>query len=145
MTIKWDHTSLAVSDIDEAIEFFSTGLGFSIVFAERGMTGQIASMLGLENASCDLIQMICPSGGPTLELIAFHGHAHERRELHPVLPGMAHIAFQVETFDEVVERLLTLGACKVGRVTQFQTGRSIYLSTPFGAFLEIEEAVVSTN
>jgi hypothetical protein len=32
-----------------------------------------------------------------------------------------------------------MGAELVGSITQFEKGRSVYLRTPFGAFIEIEE------
>jgi len=136
---------MAVRDIDAATAFFAEGFGFSVRFAEREMTDQIASMLGLPGASCDLVQMEHESGGPRLELIAFrHGEVGEGGP-RPIAPGMAHIAFRIDSFEQALERLERLGARRVGRVTQFAAGRSVYLVTPFGAFLELEEGMAAES
>ena len=142
--ISWDHASLAVSAIDPAIAFFETGFGFRVTFVERGMSEQIASMLGHPGAACDLAQLALPDGGPKLELIAFSGtlgpstSQAEPLEL-PVRPGAGHIALRSTSFDATLKRLLELGAEPVGTVTNFSDGRSVYLRTRFGAFVELEE------
>jgi len=58
---------------------------------------------------------------------------------------MAHIAFRIDSFEQALERLERLGARRVGRVTQFAAGRSVYLVTPFGAFLELEEGMAAES
>ncbi len=142
--ILWDHASLAVSTIDPAIAFFEAGFGFRVTFVERGMSGQIASMLGHPGATCDLVQLTLPDGGPKLELIAFSGTLRPSTSQAeplglPVPPGAGHVAFRSTTFDATLRRLLHLGAERVGAVTNFSDGRSVYLRTPFGAFVELEE------
>lgn len=140
MTLDIDHFSLAVSDLEEAIAFFSRGFGFEVHFVEWRMTHQIASMLGLEGASCDLAQLTLGDGGPKLELIAFRHDAIGVAASHPMTPGMGHIALKADDFEATLERLEQLGAEPLGNVTDFSAGRSVYLRTPFNAFLELEEA-----
>ncbi|MGE3877279.1 MAG: VOC family protein [Parvibaculaceae bacterium] len=140
MTFDVDHFSLAVSDLEAAITFFSQGFGFKQHFVERGMTGQIASMLGLGGASCDLAQLVLGDGGPRLELIAFRHDAVGAAPSHPMTPGMGHLALKTCDFATTLDRLRRLGAEPLGDITQFSEGRSVYLRLPFGAFLELEEA-----
>lgn len=135
-----DHLSLAVSDLEPAIAFFSQGFGFEVHFVERGMTGQIASMLGLPETSCDLAQLVLGDGGSKLELIAFRHRDIGQPASHPMTPGMGHIALKTDDFEATLARLEQLGAEPLGDVTQFSDGRSIYLKTPFQAFIELEEA-----
>lgn len=140
MTACLDHFSLAVSDLDAAIAFFHEGFGFTTHFIERGMTGQIASMLGLPDAGCDIAQLAGGNMDVRLELIAFrHGQVGSPPS-HPMTPGMGHVAFKVEAFEATLARLQALGAVQLGAVTQFEAGKAVYLRTPFGAFLEIQEA-----
>jgi hypothetical protein len=95
-------------------------------------------MLGLSGASCDLAQLWLP-GGPTLELIAFkHEETGEARRW-PMAPGMGHIAIRAGHFDAKLAELVALGASPLGVVTQFSAGRAVYLATPGGAFLELQE------
>jgi catechol 2,3-dioxygenase-like lactoylglutathione lyase family enzyme len=140
MVVRLDHLSLAVSDLDAAIAFFCEGLGFTTHFIERGMTDQIASMLGLPEAGCDIAQLIGGSGDTRLELIAFrHGQVGGAAS-HPMTPGMGHIAFRVDEFEATLARLYALGAEQLGAITQFEAGKGVYLRTPFHAFLEVQEA-----
>lgn len=139
MTIDIDHFSLAVSDLEAAIGFFSQGFGFEVHFVERGMTRQIASMLGLEGASCDLAQLTLNGGVPKLELIAFRHEGIGKASSHPMTPGMGHVALKTADFEATLARLKALGAEAVGDITDFSEGRSIYLRTPFHAFIELEE------
>ncbi len=139
MTLDIDHFSLAVSDLEKAIAFFSRGFGFDVHFVEWGMTHQIASMLGLEGASCDLAQLALGDGGPRLELIAFRHAGIGEASSHPMSPGMGHVALKADDFEATLERLKQLGAEPLGNITDFSAGRSVYLRTPFGAFLELEE------
>jgi len=136
--VRLDHASLAVTDLDAAIGFFSEGLGLTLAFQERGMTDQIASMLGRPGATCDLAQLVIPGTEARLEVIAFHGHPAPG-EPAPITPGQGHTAFRVAGFDVVVARLERLGATRLGAVTEFSDGRSVYLITPVGAVIEIEE------
>ncbi len=59
---------------------------------------------------------------------------------HPMTPGMGHVALKADDFEATLERLKQLGAEPLGNITDFSAGRSVYLRTPFGAFLELEEA-----
>jgi catechol 2,3-dioxygenase-like lactoylglutathione lyase family enzyme len=140
MTASLDHMSLAVSDITVAVAFFAEAFGFEVAFIERGMTEQIASMLGLKGAECDLAQLALPTGGPRLELITFKPATAGPGAVRPSAPGMAHVAFRTGDFEATLARLRTLGAYPLGDVTTFSQGRAVYLSTPFGAFLELQEA-----
>ncbi len=139
MAVRLDHFSLAVSDLDAAIDFFCNGLGFTQYFVERGMTGQIASMLGLPDAGCDIAQLEGKGEGVRLELIAFRHGEVGRASSHPMSPGMGHVACRVDEFESTLARLLALGAEQLGSVTQFEAGKAVYLRTPFHAFLEIQE------
>jgi catechol 2,3-dioxygenase-like lactoylglutathione lyase family enzyme len=135
-----DHLSLAVSDLEAAIVFFSQGFGFKVHFVERDMTDQIVSMLGLPGASCDLAQLTLDDGPTKLELIAFRHEEVGAPASHPMTPGMGHVALKAGDFEARLARLKQMGAEPLGDVTRFSDGRAIYLKTPFGAFLELEEA-----
>lgn len=139
MTIRWDHASLAVTDLDSAIAFFCNGFGFEVAFAERDMSHQIASILGVPGATCDLAQLVLPGQSPRLELIAFRAGDAPARAPRPSAPGMGHVALRAADFDRRLRHLVEIGARPVGQVTDFSDGRSVYLATSFGAFLELEE------
>ena len=139
---SWHHTSLAVRDLDAAITFYRDAFGYEATFVERGMSEQIASMAGVEGLTCDLAQLRSALGDHVLELIAFHRPEERgtpRTERAPLHPGAAHIAFAVEDLESALATVETLGAARIGRITEFDEGRSVYCREPAGSFFEMEE------
>src|SRR3712207_2447656 len=90
--LGWHHTSLAVTDIDLAIAFHRAAFGLDVVFEERGMSAQIASIAGVPGLVCDLVQMRYERADQVLEFIAFRpreGQGFDPEPV-PVRPGSAH-------------------------------------------------------
>jgi catechol 2,3-dioxygenase-like lactoylglutathione lyase family enzyme len=138
MAVKvWHHTSLAVSDLDRAIEFYRRAFGYDLLFAERGMADQIARMTGIPGQTCDLAQLRAPVSSHVLELIAFRGAA--AGEPKPLRPGAAHICFHVDDLEAALARVEGLGAVRLGEITRFDEGRSVYCREPAGSFFELEQ------
>lgn len=135
----WDHTSLAVADLDCAIDFYRAAFGYEPVFIERGMSDQIESIVGVVGLRCDLAQLRFPASGHVLELIAF-ASPDEVEVRGPVRPGQAHVAFTIADLDGAIERIRPLGAEPVGVVTQFEEGRAVYLTEPSGTIFELSES-----
>lgn len=135
----WAHSSLAVEAVDPAVTFLERAFGFTVAFREDGMSGQIASITGVDGLTCDLVQMTHPVSGHILELIAFSGAAPGDEA--PVVPGGAHLAFLVGDIDAASETLTALGARRLGKITGFGDGPAAYFRIPGGAYLEIEQPV----
>ena len=140
-TTFWHHTSLAVRDLDAAVAFYRDAFGYEVSFAEWGLSEQIASMAGIEGLRCDLAQLRSAQGGHVLELIAFRrpGSALPPLPGAPLRPGAAHVAFAVEDLDAALAAVEALGAARIGAITHFSEGRSVYCREPSGSFFEMEE------
>lgn len=134
----WDHTSLAVDDLDLSLQFYRQTFGYAPAFEERGMAKEIRSMMGLTRLTCDLAQLSHPLSGQRLELIAFHGHDAPPQS-HPLAAGAGHIGFVVENLDEALAAVVTNGAVPIGTITDFPEGRSTYCREPGGSFFELSE------
>jgi catechol 2,3-dioxygenase-like lactoylglutathione lyase family enzyme len=138
MAVKvWHHTSLAVSDLDRAIDFYRRAFGYDVRFVERGMAEQIARLTGIPGLTCDLAQLGSPVSGHVLELIAFNGAAVG--EPKPLRPGAAHVCFHVDDLEAALALVENLGAVRLGEITQFDEGRSVYCREPAGSFFELEQ------
>jgi catechol 2,3-dioxygenase-like lactoylglutathione lyase family enzyme len=140
--VAWEHSSLAVDDMDRAAGFFRDAFGFEEIFSERRMAGQIESITGSPGMRCDLIQMRLPASRHVLELIAFApaGGALPPDAL-PVRPGASHVAFAVADLAAARRAVEALGAVVLGRLTKFDDGPAIYCRVPGGAFIELAEAL----
>ena len=140
---RWHHTSLAVTDIDLAIAFYKAVLGLEIIFQERGMAGQIASITGVPDLVCDLVQMRYQGADQVLEFIAFRpaGSTGLDPDAVPLRPGCAHVAFYVDNLEKSLALVEAHGAVRLGEITEFSDGRSVYCRAPGGSFFEMEEPV----
>ena len=135
----WDHTSLAVRDLDQAIRFYHDVFGFEVTFEQRGMREQIQRITGLAGISCDLAQLRAAASRHTLELIAFHGVAPARSTHAPTTPGAGHIAFAVQDLERALALISAHGGRILGEVTQFEAGPGLYCRDPSGTFLELDQ------
>ena len=138
---KWHHTSLAVSNVDEAIAFFSAAFGFETILDERNVIQTISRMAGLPGLSCHLVQLRSPEIDQVLELIEFCHAEKTFPTIHdrPVGVGAAHICFHVDDLYATLSRIEAVGAKKVGEITEFDEGFSVYCWVPGGAYIEVEQ------
>jgi predicted enzyme related to lactoylglutathione lyase len=139
--VTWDHTSLAVTNVDDAVAFYRSAFGYEAIFVERGMSAQAESIVGLPGLRCDLAQLRSPISTHTLELIAFRlpeGSEHRG----PIMPGKAHVAFVVTDLNRAIEKACSLGAAQLGMITQFDEGRAVYMTEPSGTVFELFESRV---
>lgn len=134
----WQHTSLAVDDLDRAMSFYREVLGFEVVFQERGMRDQIRSITGLPQVTCDIAQLHAPRSPHTLELIAFHGVPPALTAHAPTAPGAAHVSFAVPDLERTIAEIAARGGQLLGEVTRFDAGSSVYCREPAGSFLELD-------
>lgn len=139
MNIKWHHSSLAVSSLDQASRFYQEVFGFKETFRVKDMKKEIASVAGVKNLRCDLAQLEHPQSPHVLELIAFRGDTNLREIPKPIQVGSGHISFVVDDLEGAVETVKKYGAEVLGSVTMFSEGKSIYCREPAGSFIELEE------
>ena len=137
--LAWHHSSLAVSDLGQAIGFFRGAFGFVVDFVEYGMSRRIASIAGTAGLTCDVAQLRCGASAHVLELIAFHAEPAAPGDERPFRPGSAHVAFVVADLATALARAESLGAVPLGRVTEFPESAAVYCRAPGGAFIEIEQ------
>jgi predicted enzyme related to lactoylglutathione lyase len=136
---RWDHTSLAVADLDKAVAFYCTLFGYETIFVERGMTSQIQSIVGQQGLECDLAQLRAPISNHVLELIAFRAPIDNGGPRPPTGRGQAHVAFTVASLELALERARSLGAAQLGGAVAFEEGRCVYMTEQAGTVFELCE------
>jgi predicted enzyme related to lactoylglutathione lyase len=137
---RWHHTSLAVTDIDQAVAFYQAAFGYEVLLLEREMTDRIQRIVGLAGLRCDLAQLRSPLSGHVLELIAFHDVPAGKETHGPTRAGAAHVAFQVQDLDRALREVQRHGAALIGEITRFPEGRCAYCREPSGTVFELQEA-----
>jgi catechol 2,3-dioxygenase-like lactoylglutathione lyase family enzyme len=132
------HASLSVADIDHAQRFFTEALGFALDFRADALTDEVARLTGRPGLTVRIVQLSRPSDGCRLELIEFRDAGRVPSAGDGPVP-LAHVAFAVADLDAEITRLSAAGAAAMGAVVAFPEGRCVYLRTPGGAIIELEE------
>jgi catechol 2,3-dioxygenase-like lactoylglutathione lyase family enzyme len=133
------HASLAVQDVDRSLSFYARAFGARVTFDVRGMTDLIRATTGLEQLTCDLVQLRFDEHDTLLELISFRDVPAGREDDAPVRVGHGHVCLGVADLDEALVLSHDCGARSLGEVVTYPEGRSVYLREPGGSIVELEE------
>jgi predicted enzyme related to lactoylglutathione lyase len=136
---RWEHTALAVTNLERAIAFYSQAFGYEVLARVRGMSEQIAHAAGLPSLECDLAQLRSPISGHILELLEFGNVPLGSEEHAPTRPGSAHVSFVVEDLETALAAVKRLGGRALGEVTRFPDGRRVFCRDPSETAIELAE------
>ena len=119
--LEMNNVGIVVENLDKAISFF-TEIGLTLegrMIIEDGWAGRVT---GLGTQSVEIAMMVTPDGHSRLELSKFLTPAtisdHRNAPVNSL--GYLRIMFRVNNIDELLSRLLKLGAEIVGEVVNYQ-------------------------
>ncbi|TCV19542.1 catechol 2,3-dioxygenase-like lactoylglutathione lyase family enzyme [Sphingobacterium alimentarium] len=119
--LEMNNVGIVVENLDKAIGFF-TEIGLTLegrMIVEDEWAGRVT---GLGNQSVEIAMMVTPDGHSRLELSKFLTPAtisdHRTAPVNSL--GYLRIMFRVNNIDELLSRLLKLGAELVGEVINYQ-------------------------
>ncbi len=144
MTIRMDHVSVVVDDLEAAKAFFAA-LGLELE-GEAPVEGPAVDRLnGLDGVRVDIAMMRTPDGHGRLELTKFHSPevvaAEPRNALGNTL-GLRSVMFAVDDVDAAVTALRGHGGEPVGEVVQYANlYRLCYVRGPAGIIVSLAEAL----
>lgn len=139
--LRMDNVGIVVESLDEVISFF-TELGLKLegrAMIEGEWAGRVT---GLGDQRVEIAMMITPDGHSRLELSRFLDPpvVADHRNAPVNALGYLRAMFTVEDIDEMVGRLLKLGAQLVGEVVQYQDiYRLCYIRGPEGLLIGLAE------
>jgi catechol 2,3-dioxygenase-like lactoylglutathione lyase family enzyme len=140
------HVGLVVEDLDETVRFLELlGLdcGKPGVFSGEW----IDRIIGLENATVEIVIVRLPDGGDVFEVVRFQSPSAAAQEPAPApnRPGLRHIAFQVDDMRGVVDRVREAGWETVGEIVDYEgTFLLCYVRGPEGLIVELAERLDGT-
>lgn len=142
---RMDNVLIVVDDLVAAKAFFIE-LGMELK-GEMPLEGLwLDLVIGLKNAQCEIAMMETPDGHGRLELAKFHAPAALRCEPKnsPVNTfGIRRIMFVVDNIEEVVSRLVSHGAERIGEVAQYENMyRLCYVHGPEGIIVGLAERLL---
>ena len=117
------HTRMQVSDLDQAIQFYTTVLGLDVIERKTSPRGSHLAFLKVPNSD-ELIELTSfPPSGPV-----------------KVQEDLVHLAFQVKNMDDTIASLTARGITITDGPTQTSSGsRFIFIDAPDGYEIELIE------
>ena len=141
MTIRMDHVSVVVDDLEAAKAFF-VELGMEVEGQAPIEGPEVDRVNALEGIKVDIAMLRTPDGHGKLELTKFHSPAavSAGRESVPNTLGLRSVMFAVDDVDATIVALSGHGAELIGEVEEFGgVYRLCYLRGPAGIIVALAE------
>jgi catechol 2,3-dioxygenase-like lactoylglutathione lyase family enzyme len=144
MTIRMDHVSIVVDDLEGAKAFFAA-LGLELE-GEAAVEGPTVDRLNaLDGVHADIAMMRTPDGQGRLELTRFRSPAVVTAEPRDALGntlGLRSVMFAVDDLHATVETLRPHGGEPIGEVVQYEDAyRLCYVRGPAGIIVSLAESL----
>lgn len=119
--IEMNNVGIVVENLDNAISFFSE-IGLTVEGRSKVEGDWAGRVTGLENQSVEVVMMVTPDGHSRLEISKFltPKTVSDHRTAPVNSLGYLRIMFRVANIDELLSRLLKIGAEVVGEVVNYQ-------------------------
>jgi catechol 2,3-dioxygenase-like lactoylglutathione lyase family enzyme len=141
MTIRMDHVSVVVEDLEAAKAFF-VELGLEVE-GEAPLEGPTVDQLNaIEGVRTDIAMLRTPDGHGKLELTKFHSPTavSAGRESTPNTVGLRSVMFVVDDIEAAVAGLRAHGGDLIGELVQYEnTYRLCYVRGPEGIIVALAE------
>ena len=145
MGIKYTHTNIIARDWQELAQFYMEVFECKPYGPKRDLSGEwIEQMTGVKDVKVKGVHLSLPGYelGPTLEIFSYEPEG-ENQERHVSKQGFGHLAFHVDSVEEVLNKALAYGAKQYGEIVkkQYETLgllTAVYISDPEGNLIEIQ-------
>jgi catechol 2,3-dioxygenase-like lactoylglutathione lyase family enzyme len=142
MTIRMDHVSVVVDDLEAAIAFF-VELGMELEGRAPIEGRSVDRINALDGVRVDIAMMRTPDGHGGLELTKFHSPTAISAQPENALGntfGLRSVMFTVDDVDSAVAGLRTHGAELIGEIVQYEDSyRLCYVRGPQGIIIALAE------
>ena len=140
MNARLHHPGLVVPDLDRALAFYCSALGFECIRESSWEADNDAfnQIVGLERSAARVCML--KVGSCYLEIFQYEepASAHEPACLDANDHGIRHLAFEVDDVQATLEKIVRAGGEKINDPVTSPAGVSaIYCRDPFGNLLEL--------
>lgn len=138
---RMDNIGIVVESLDDAISFF-TEIGLKLE-GRANIKGEWAGRVtGLGDQNVEIAMMVTPDGHSRLELSKYNSPTviSDHRNAPVNALGYLRAMFKVEDIDELVSRLIKIGAKLVGEIVQYEKSyRLCYIRAKDGLLIGLAE------
>lgn len=142
MIVGFNHTSFTVPDLDRAVRFWTTELGFEGPGIVERQGAWVEKVTGVPGARIRVAHL--HGHGHHMEFIEYFDGSRDIPRSLPDRPGVAHVCLEVQDIDETFRRLIAAGASPLGEMTQINDPAMAscsagYIRDPNGIIIELLE------
>jgi len=138
----FDHVTLAVFDLDEAIRFFAV-LGFEVTKSVRISGATMDAYMGIPNMDADHVTLAVPNAEPHEEVQLLHFHAPgklvDRSSGDLAGTGFNHVCFRVDDLDATVAAFAAEGFPTRNQAMDFHERKLVFLVGPANTVVELAQ------
>ena len=138
----FDHVTVAVFDLDEAIEFFAI-LGFEVIKRVRISGATMDAYMGIPGMDADHVTLAIPDAEPhqEVQLLHFHQPAQlvDRSSGNLAGTGFNHICFRVDDLDATVAEFDAAGFPTRNQPMDFHDRKLVFLIGPANTVVELAQ------
>jgi catechol 2,3-dioxygenase-like lactoylglutathione lyase family enzyme len=140
------HTGIVVDDLEKSLWFYKEKMGFK-VFKHMDESGTfIDNILGMDKISVTTVKMIL-GHGQMIELLDFS--SHKKKILQSAINdiGPTHLAFTVDSVDEVYSDFLYDGVDFISTPKISEDGgvKVVFCKAPEGTYIELVELLQNNH
>jgi len=117
--VKYVHTNINARDLQKLAQFYIDVFACRPVNPERDVFGEwIAKATGIDNVRMKGINLRLPGyeDGPTLEIFEYQPDNLLNKEPDINRQGFGHIAFEVDSVEDSLQKLLRHGGSQIGEI-----------------------------
>jgi catechol 2,3-dioxygenase-like lactoylglutathione lyase family enzyme len=138
----FDHVTLGVFDLDEAIRFFAV-LGFEVVKSVRISGATMDAYMGIPGMDADHITLAVPDARPHQEVQLLHFHKPtklvDRTSGELAGTGFYHVCFRVDDVDATVAEFAAAGFPTRNQPMDFHDRKLVFLVGPANTVVELAQ------
>lgn len=117
--MRYAHTNIISRDWNKLAQFYIEVFDCEPTYPERDLFGEwIDKATNINNVRIKGIHLRLPgyTDGPTLEIFEFEPDKDRNIPPEINMPGLGHIAFEVESVEQIQAKLLAHGGSKLGEI-----------------------------
>lgn len=146
--IKYVHTNIIAKDWKKLVQFYTDVFGCIPVLPERDLSGEwLDKGAALKNAHLKGMHLRlpgCGDDGPTLEIFSYSEMVDKPINAFANRTGFGHLAFHVDSVEDVYEKALQQGGKKLGEISINKVEgvgelKFVYITDPEDNIIEIQK------
>jgi catechol 2,3-dioxygenase-like lactoylglutathione lyase family enzyme len=142
MDATFDHVTIAVNDLDDAVQFFGV-LGFEITKSVEISGATMDAYMGVAGMDADHVTLAIPGAEPHQEVQLLHyrkpADLIDRNSGNLAGTGFNHVCFRVDDLDAAVAAFDAAGFPARNQTMEFHDRKLVFLVGPANVVIELAQ------